>query len=1057
MALPQLSVAQRLWLGLIMLLSLFAAADLVSFRAARDVDETLDELIRGSDERRGAGYEMRADLSIIVERVHAYLQDSDERKRGMVTEAQQSFEDALRQYTETVLEQTGRDLAIELRDGYALLSRNIDEVFKLKAMASAQQASWPALQHEVEGLLAAGLAPMATGRDGASPATGTSRKDVERALRELGVLLHPGQNLVTLEHLARQQAQFGVLVAQNRKLAERQVGGAWLDAAERWHIRAGNSLVAYVAAVKRQERSVKRLNGGHMALDALLANSVQPAARADLAAAVERASRIAHDANNVVTRSLILALLLGVPIALATVRAVRAPLRKVVASSHELAAGDFSKRVRWNRSDELGELAKAFNDMAERLQSTTVSRAYLEGVVNSLSEALFVVSERGIVQTANPAARHLLGYEEDEFVGLAIHRFANESDRWLLALQGEEIIEHPTMLESKDGAKVPVLLSAVRLVMQGGAAPAFVCIAQDLRQRIAAERHRRQTVVVFENTREALILTDNALRLTLVNPAFHRITGYADSESHGRHVLELLIDSRDARVNELRQAISTAGQWQGEVELRRKDKSACAVWLNVSAVYDAADVVNYVFLLSDISEMKEVERRLHELAHYDALTYLPNRRLFLERGRLALDRAQRSQLSVALLYLDLDDFKDVNDTFGHAEGDRLLTEMSERLLGCLRSTDTLARLGGDEFVVILEDVEDQLEPSHVAQKLLAAISSPYRLGDIELRPRASVGISLGPSHGATVEELLKASDAAMYRAKRRGGAAFEFFSPELTNQAMEKLQLQHALRHPDLLSQLVVHYQPQLDLRSGVIVSAEALVRWNPPDGELLLPGRFIKAAEEAGLVSAIGEWVLRTACKDAVAWQSSRQGRPLRVAVNVSALQIKDERIVKAVRLALEETGLDPALLELEVTEDALQIGDEAERVLQQLKRLDVRLALDDFGSGYSSLGSLKALPFDRLKIDRTFLRDVQNDSDARSIVHGIISMAHTLKLGVLAEGVETQEQFAFLCDSKCDEAQGYLIGRPVSAEQLQAQVARRPSMNTANRRLSVVTGRQK
>ena len=234
-------------------------------------------------------------------------------------------------------------------------------------------------------------------------------------------------------------------------------------------------------------------------------------------------------------------------------------------------------------------------------------------------------------------------------------------------------------------------------------------------------------------------------------------------------------------------------------------------------------------------------------------------------------------------------------------------------------------------------------------------------------------------------------------------------------------------------------------------------MRWNTPDGELLMPGRFIKAAEEAGLVSAIGEWVLRTACKDAVAWQSSRQGRPLRVAVNVSALQIKDERIVKAVRLALEETGLDPALLELEVTEDALQIGDEAERVLQQLKRLDVRLALDDFGSGYSSLGSLKALPFDRLKIDRTFLRDVQNDSDARCIVHGIISMAHTLKLGVLAEGVETQEQFAFLCDSKCDEAQGYLIGRPVSAEQLQAQVARRPSMNTADRRLSVVTGRQK
>jgi HAMP domain-containing protein len=378
MALPQLSIAQRLWLGLIMLLGLFAAAHLVSFDAARDVDKTLDELIRSGDERRGAGYEMRANLSIIVERVHAYLHDGDGRKRGLVREAQKSFEDFLNQYTETVLEQAGQDLAVKLRDGYAFLSRNIDEVFKLKAMASAEQASWPALQREVEALLAAGPAPMAAGRAGPSPATEASRKDLERALHERSDLLHPGPTRVTIESLARQQAQFGVLGAQNRKLAKRRVEVGWLDAAERWHIRAGNSLLAYVTAVEKQERSLKQLDGRHIALDALLANSVQPAARADLVAAIERASRIAHDANFAVTRSLILALLFGVAVALATVRAVRAPLRKVVASSRELAAGDFSKRVDWDRSDELGELAKAFNDMAERLQSTTVSRAYLE-------------------------------------------------------------------------------------------------------------------------------------------------------------------------------------------------------------------------------------------------------------------------------------------------------------------------------------------------------------------------------------------------------------------------------------------------------------------------------------------------------------------------------------------------------------------------------------------------------------------------------------------------------------------------------------------------------
>jgi len=447
-------------------------------------------------------------------------------------------------------------------------------------------------------------------------------------------------------------------------------------------------------------------------------------------------------------------------------------------------------------------------------------------------------------------------------------------------------------------------------------------------------------------------------------------------------------------------------------------------------------VLNYVFVVTDISEMKEVERKLDELAHYDALTSLPNRRLLVDRVRRALVRAQRSQLSVALLYLDLDDFKDVNDTFGHAEGDRLLQEMTQRLNACVRAADTLARLGGDEFVVLLENIQTQLDASQVAEKLLSAISMPYCLKGIELRPRASIGIAVGPSHGTTVEELLKSADAAMYRAKHGGGAGFEFFSPELTRMALEKLQLQNALRHPDLQSQLVVHYQPQLDLISGQIVSAEALVRWNHPTEGLLLPGRFIRAAEEAGLISVIGEWVLLHACCDAVAWQSATE-RPLRVAVNVSAHQIKTARIVDAVRQALDESGLEPARLELEVTEDALQVGDEAQGVLHRLKDLGVSLALDDFGSGYSSLGSLKALPFDRLKIDRAFMQGVDSDENARSLVRAIVAMAHKLNLSVLAEGVENHEQLTFLHESRCDEAQGYLIGHPLAASELHSNFA--------------------
>ncbi len=576
----------------------------------------------------------------------------------------------------------------------------------------------------------------------------------------------------------------------------------------------------------------------------------------------------------------------------------------------------------------------------------------------------------------------------------------------------------------------------MRLTLQSNQVPALVCIAQDLRPRIAAELHQRQTAVVFENTRDALVLTDEKLGLSLVNPAFHRITGYDENEAHGCHALQLFGDSVESSVRSMHHALTTGGFWQGELELKRSDSRVRPVWVNASVVRDRrGTVLNYVFVVTDISEMKEVERKLDELAHYDALTSLPNRRLLVDRVRRAMVRAERSQLSVALLYLDLDDFKDVNDTFGHAEGDRLLQEMTQRLSSCVRAADTLARLGGDEFVVLLENIQTQLDASQVAEKLLKAISMPYWLKGIELRPRASIGIAVGPSHGTTVEELLKSADAAMYRAKHGGGAGFEFFSPELTRMALEKLQLQNALRHPDLRSQLVVHYQPQLDLRTGQIVSAEALVRWNHPTEGLLLPGRFIRAAEEAGIISLIGEWVLRLVCRDAVAWEAP-SGNPLRVAVNVSAHQIKNARIVDAVRLALSESGLAPERLELEVTEDALQVGDDAQHVLHRLKDLGVSLALDDFGSGYSSLGSLKALPFDRLKIDRAFMRDVDSDENGRSLVRAIVAMAHNLNLGVLAEGVENPEQLAFLQEIGCDEAQGYLIGHPLTWEQLQAKI---------------------
>jgi len=426
--------------------------------------------------------------------------------------------------------------------------------------------------------------------------------------------------------------------------------------------------------------------------------------------------------------------------------------------------------------------------------------------------------------------------------------------------------------------------------------------------------------------------------------------------------------------------------------------------------------------------VKDAEERLNFLAYHDALTHLPNRLLLAERLRLALNRAQHSGRSVALLYLDLDDFKHVNDTLGHETGDVLLREMAQRLSRALDANDTVARLGGDEFIVVLEDLAQVEQAAEVADQLLNAICAPFEVGGLELRMTASIGISVNSLHDANPEDLLKSADAAMYRAKSGGGASYQFFSPELTERAMEQLTLKNALRHPKLEEQLIVHYQPQLSIETGRIVGAEALVRWQHPTRGLLSPGQFIPIAEQAGLVHTIGHFVLKSACAQAKAWQE-RGYPPLRIGINVTAQELASDAIVKRVESVLHETGLQASLLELEVTESALQIDAGVVEVLQRLKALGVRLALDDFGTGYSSLGSIKCLPLDRLKIDRSFIRDLQYQAADRSLIRAIISMGRALNLEIIAEGVETATQLNFLRDAHCDEVQGYLLGKPMSA----------------------------
>ena len=557
----------------------------------------------------------------------------------------------------------------------------------------------------------------------------------------------------------------------------------------------------------------------------------------------------------------------------------------------------------------------------------------------------------------------------------------------------------------------------------------LVGVVQDVTERRVAERRLQQARAVFDHTAEAIVILDHERHVQAVNPAFRSITGYTADEVTGHPLTELCAEATEPV---WATAAGAGGHWQGEVRLRRKDGETFPAWLNTNDVQAGDGQAVVVF--SDISALKEAERRLSEIAYYDALTDLPNRLLFRDRLEHALKGAQRSGRQVALLFLDLDRFKTINDTLGHEVGDRLLCEIARRVVESLRSEDTAARLGGDEFVVLLDRLRGPEDAGLVAGKLLAEIERPFEIAGRTLEISASIGISVFPQDGEDFGALLKAADIAMYAAKAQGCGRYRYHTAEMSRRLGEILETESGLRQALSRGEFVLHYQPQVG-GGGRVRGAEALVRWQHPERGLVAPGEFIAVAEEAGLIEAIGEWVLHTACREAAAWRA--RGLPFgRVAVNLSPLQMRQPRVVESVRAALVASGLPAAMLELEITESALQTGGPAADVLTQLKALGVEIAIDDFGTGYSCLNSLKQLPIDRLKIDRSFVRDVPGDADDTAIVEAILAMSHSLGLGVLAEGVETEAQRDYLLAHGCHDMQGFLFSRPLPAPEFARQL---------------------
>jgi diguanylate cyclase (GGDEF)-like protein/PAS domain S-box-containing protein len=689
-------------------------------------------------------------------------------------------------------------------------------------------------------------------------------------------------------------------------------------------------------------------------------------------------------------------------------------------------------------STNISELERVKAKLRQTSFELEKSRARYLDLFDYASIGFVTISEQDLILECNLTIQRLLNVTGNALLNLPmigfIHPdFQEHYDRELkLLLTSGKAIRLELKLVKSDGAIFWGRLEMSRISEEGDQ-PFIRIVVSDISESKANGEYLKQATTLFETAHEGVMITNAETRVLIVNSAFSEMTGYSKAEilDNKPNMFKSGLQDADFYAG-MWSEIQKNGHWKGEIWNRRKNGEIFPQALTISAVCDELGrPTHYVGVYSDITKLDDTRSRLDFLTHHDLLTGLPNRLLLFARMEHCIGMARRERKLAALLILDLDGFKEVNDNFGHLVGDNLLQQVGRRLTGRVRGIDTVARLGGDEFALLLDNLMHPQDAALVATEIIQALNEPWHLScGLDISIGASIGISIFPDHGKTLDELMAQADAALYRAKQQGRGNFNYFSEEVTQIALRRINLESLLRRAVIKKELRVVYQPQFCIASGELVGAEVLLRWNHEEQGIITPDQFIPIAEESGMICEIGEWVLNSACSQGKRWLEA--GFPaLKLAVNLSAHQFRHGDIADKVAAILQDTGFPAEQLELELTESALMEREqEVVSILNRLRALGAKLAIDDFGTGYSSLLYLKKFPLNILKIDKTFISEIPQQSDDKEIAAAVIGLGHTLGLKIVAEGVETEEQLNFLKEQHCDFYQGYYGSTALSAE---------------------------